>query len=483
MRFYIRKDVFMRKNKTALFLAAVSLSAFFAVSSPGAQEDASRFVDGTRINSVGVGGLTPEEARERIQGFYAGEYELSVIKKDGSREVIRGEAIDYQVALTDDLDAILKAQNEGGRQSGPSVDNSHQAALVPSYSQEKLDQAIEALSVLNSSAVTVTKDASISPYEEGKPFSIVPAVQGNDVDREKTILAVNEAVKAGRNELDLEAEGCYRTVSLWESDEHLKNLCDAMNSRREKKLRYVFGEAEEFLTGETMASWITGVSEGKITVDQEKVAAFVKDLASRYDTAGTARTVTKAAGGQAEITGPYGWKIDQAAETAALMELVSSGSCWSEGQAQADREPVYSQKAASREGTDWGTTYVEVDLGGQHVYMFKEGQIVWDAPCVTGNVSKDYTTPSGIYSLTYKEKDRILRGKKKPDGTYEYESHVDYWMPFNGGIGLHDASWRSKFGGTLYQTGGSHGCINLPPQKAPALYDLVYKGIPVLCTP
>ena len=122
------------------------------------------------------------------------------------------------------------------------------------------------------------------------------------------------------------------------------------------------------------------------------------------------------------------------------MELVSSGSCWSEGQAQADREPVYSQKAASREGTDWGTTYVEVDLGGQHVYMFKEGQIVWDAPCVTGNVSKDYTTPSGIYSLTYKEKDRILRGKKKPDGTYEYESHVDYWMPFNGGIGLHDAS-------------------------------------------
>ena len=213
------------------------------------------------------------------------------------------EAIDYQVALTDDLDAILKAQNEGGRQTGPSVDNSHQAALVPSYSQEKLDQAIEALSVLNSSAVTVTKDASISPYEEGKPFSIVPAVQGNDVDREKTILAVNEAVKAGRNELDLEAEGCYRTVSLWESDEHLKDLCDAMNSRREKKLRYVFGEAEEFLTGETMASWITGVSEGKITVDQEKAAAFVKDLASRYDTAGTARTVTKAAGGQAEITG------------------------------------------------------------------------------------------------------------------------------------------------------------------------------------
>ena len=85
--------------------------------------------------------------------------------------------------------------------------------------------------------------------------------------------------------------------------------------------------------------------------------------------------------------------------------------------------------------------------------------------------------------LTYKEKDRILRGKKLDNGKYEYESHVDYWMPFNGGIGLHDASWRSKFGGTIYQTSGSHGCVNLPPASAATLYDLLYKGIPVICTP
>ena len=137
--------------------------------------------------------------------------------------------------------------------------------------------------------------------------------------------------------------------------------------------------------------------------------------------------------------------------------------------------------SASRTAPDWGNTYVEIDLGGQHVYMIKDGAIVWDAPCVTGNVSKNYTTPEGIYSLTYKQTDRILRGAKQADGTYEYESHVDYWMPFNGGIGLHDADWRSKFGGTIYQYGGSHGCINLPPAKAKILYDLVYAGIPVIC--
>ena len=49
-------------------------------------------------------------------------------------------------------------------------------------------------------------------------------------------------------------------------------------------------------------------------------------------------------------------------------------------------------------------------------------------------------------------------------------------MPFNGGIGFHDASWRSKFSGTIYQYSGSHGCINLPVDKAKLLYEKVYKG-------
>uniref|UniRef100_UPI003260E847 L,D-transpeptidase n=1 Tax=Clostridium sp. NkU-1 TaxID=1095009 RepID=UPI003260E847 len=111
----------------------------------------------------------------------------------------------------------------------------------------------------------------------------------------------------------------------------------------------------------------------------------------------------------------------------------------------------------------------------------KKGSLVWDSPCVTGNVSKKYTTPEGIFNLYYKETDRVLRGERKADGTYEYESHVNYWMPFNGGIGLHDANWRARFGGDIYQTKGSHGCINLPPDKAKALYGLVYSGIPVIC--
>lgn len=43
-------------------------------------------------------------------------------------------------------------------------------------------------------------------------------------------------------------------------------------------------------------------------------------------------------------------------------------------------------------------------------------------------------------------------------------------MPFHNGVGLHDASWRSEFGGTIYKYSGSHGCVNLPYSAAKAIY-------------
>ena len=462
----MRKNV-GKKKLLLTVLSALTLSLAATIGAFADESDTSKLVSGTKINGVGVGGLTPDEAKARIEGFYAGEYILNIKEKGGKEESIKGSDIGYQVTVSGSIQNILDSQNATGRVAGPSGENTHTMEISAQYNEEALNNKISNLSCISGGSIVTTKDASISAYEEGKEFTIVPAVQGNDVDPEKTKQVITAVVRAGSRELSLEETGCYRTVGVWESDENLKALCAAMNSRRTKQLRYVFGDASEVLSGETMASWITGSSNGQVTLDQEKVAAFVANLAATYDTAGKTRTFTG-------VTG--------AGEIAALTELIQSGSAWQDGDS-ADREPVYSQSAVSRTGGDWGNTYVQVDLGGQHVYMVKDGTVVWDAPCVTGNVSKDYTTPAGIYSLTYKEKDRILRGKKLDNGKYEYESHVDYWMPFNGGIGLHDASWRSKFGGTIYQTSGSHGCVNLPPASAATLYDLLYKGIPVICTP
>ena len=99
---------------------------------------------------------------------------------------------------------------------------------------------------------------------------------------------------------------------------------------------------------------------------------------------------------------------------------------------------------------------------------------VLESDFVSGNVSKNYTTPPGIFSLTYKQKDAVLKGQ-------DYAAPVSYWMPFNRNIGFHDAKWRSKFGGDIYKTGGSHGCINMPPSNAKILFENINTGFPVIC--
>ena len=102
--------------------------------------------------------------------------------------------------------------------------------------------------------------------------------------------------------------------------------------------------------------------------------------------------------------------------------------------------------------------------------LYKDGGYFLTGSCVTG---KDSTpTNIGLFSI---------RTKMREYDMQKYNVHVAYWMPFDGDIGLHDASWRKgQFGGTIYKKNGSHGCVNLPEDVAKTIYENVEKGTPVL---
>jgi len=220
---------------------------------------------------------------------------------------------------------------------------------------------------------------------------------------------------------------------------------------------------------------------GKLVYDeevfQENVKQYVRSLAEKYNTVGTKRTFISTASG-AEIVvegGAYGWEIDQQKEMEQLLEEIKGG-------AVVSREPLYVSTAVTREGNEIGNTYVEVDLENQHMWFYKNGKLIVESDIISGLMTKkDCVTPEGVYSLNYKQKGKTLRGRQQSNGTYEYESWVDYWMPFNGGIGLHDVSWKPAFGGIIYKTDGSHGCINLPPSIASIVYENIEAGVPIVC--
>lgn len=164
--------------------------------------------------------------------------------------------------------------------------------------------------------------------------------------------------------------------------------------------------------------------------------------------------------------GDYGWRIDQKAETKHLLELLAA-------KQSATCEPIYAQTAAVHAKNDWGTTYVEVSLTDQYLWLYKDGHCILESYFVSGNPTRGHATPKGIYGLTYKTRDATLSGEG-------YDSKVKYWMPFNRNVGLHDAPWRKTFGGQIYRNNGSHGCINLPPANAAKIYENVDKNTPVI---
>ena len=118
-------------------------------------------------------------------------------------------------------------------------------------------------------------------------------------------------------------------------------------------------------------------------------------------------------------------------------------------------------------------SYIEVDLEAQEIYMYLDGELVFRSDCVTGDVWRRRETPKGVFYVEYKQRNRVLKGE-------DYRTPVSYWMHFYNHCGFHDASWRRAFGDEIYLRDGSHGCVNMPPAKAKELYDLVYKGIPVI---
>ena len=458
--------------KAMILTAGLTLCA---AGSAFAADENTVFIPGTNINGYHVGGQTVDGAIDYVSGQNSANYTFVIHEKGDKQETLSGSDIGlYKRMNKDEVQAILDAQQANGGAFGMNATWQNTVSETAGFDETKLDEKLNGLDAF--AKQTKTENAHISAYQEGQPFTIVPEVDGNSLNADAAKKAIKEAIGRADTSIDLNAIGVYDTVTVDKNNEALKKLCDQMNQVVNVKVTYdIYGNKEE-LPGSVIATWLTGAdADGKMGIDAAKATAYVQSLADKYNTAGKAHVFTGGAGEQVSLVSSYGWQMDVAGETAALIAAIQSG------ETNISRQPVWAKTAAAAAPQDIGNTFVEVDLVRQHVYYFQNGQVVWDTPCVTGNLSKNNDTPAGIFALYGKQRNRTLRGRKQADGTYEYETPVNYWMPFNGAVGLHDAYWRSSFGGNIYKTNGSHGCVNLPPKKAAELYGMIPVGTIVVC--
>jgi lipoprotein-anchoring transpeptidase ErfK/SrfK len=418
------------------------------------------------INGINVSGMTLEAVREDLSSL-ADNYTLVIKERNDKEESIDGKDIDLKFSYDDSLEEILESQRiwEWGVHLFKTVENSIE--LIAEYDSEKLDSLISNLECMDTDNMESPTDAYME-YDEEKGLELIPENLGTKINKKDMLSVIKTAIESAQTEINLDEAGAYVAPKVTIDDEGLINRYNILTKYLDMVITYHFDDEVEVLDRSVFYDWISQKQDGSVDFDQDMIKDYVKSLASRHNTAYRKHELETSYGQTVTISnGSYGWIIDQATEREELYEALMAGESM-------DREPVYSQTAASHTGNDYGDTYVEINLSAQHLFFYVDGELLVESDFVSGNESRGWSTPGGIFPLTYKERNATLRGTN-------YATPVNYWMPFNGNIGMHDSNWRSSYGKNIYKTNGSHGCINLPPSVAEVIFDNIEKGMPVLC--
>ncbi len=393
------------------------------------------------------------------------DYSLTVTGRDGVTDVIDSSSLELTAQMGSQFQDILRSQNAFIWPVYLFRETQLMTETVAGYDRGQLEQLVDKMNFFKAENIREPVDAHLSEESGENGFEVIAQDEGCFPVKQKVLEEIASALDVLEPEYTL-SDDCYKRPERFSDDPALSELCENLNRYCSVNLTYHFGDDTVKVDGTRVRQWCT-VDGTVVTFDEEKVRDFVNEIARKYDSFGKTRKLKAHSGETVEVSGgDYGWWMDRATEASELTQAIKNGE-------KGDRTPVYFGTACAYGDNDWGDTYVEINLTDQHLWVYKEGQVVCESDFVSGCVNKRRTTPVGTYRITYKERDATLVGEN-------YSSAVKYWMPFNGNVGMHDASWRSEFGGNIYVASGSHGCINLPTSKAEKIYGLVEKGEPVL---
>ncbi|MDY3249578.1 MAG: L,D-transpeptidase family protein [Candidatus Choladocola sp.] len=458
----------MKKKRKGLKIAVITIVVLIAAGLGALgyylyeQANSGLFFEDTVINGYDVSGKTCKEVLLMLEKEYSAP-KVEIREKGESALKLTFEEMGYtidQMELLSNIQNCMHEQNLGLLFS--LMEGNTFEIDVPFRFDE--DVFSKAVSAANFSSPRVSSQDATLEYN-GTEYYIEPEIYGNELDDADLQVMVRDyvdkMVDADRPQPDGEIdvpESFYFIPAVTQDDSEMNTLMNLYNSYCKAKITLTFGRKSEVIDWDTIQDWLI-IEDGTAVVDEEDVYNYVYELAAKYDTLYHQREFTTHAGNVITYeSSDYGYQIDKDAEASQLISDINSNT-------EVEREPVYAVKGYKRNGRDdIAGNYVEVDLTQQHVWFYKDGKLIVETDCVSGLPKDGRETVTGVFSIPYKKSPEVLKGDT-------WEQKVTYWMPFYDGQGLHDAPWRTSFGGNIYQTNGSHGCVNLPADAAKTIYD------------
>ncbi len=417
----------------------------------------------TIINGIDCSFLNIKDAEKKLEKTM-NSATITMLFAEDKKYTCLGAYFDISIDNPNSLRGILSEQKDTGK-------NEYTMTDLYKVNEEKAKKYLASLSVFaNNNSNKEPINAYLEWDSEQQEYYIVKETYGNKLTIETAYNYLLNSLRNGKTVIDFR-EVTDITPDITANSLELKKQMENINSVLDTTIEYELHNGETYtLDAKTMKDWVSRNDKGEYSIDIENnVTKFVDKLAkkAKYELTSTKFNAT----GLGTISVPFGRATYATVNTEEEIERLTKQL---ESKESTKLEVIYNDLPDYLNIN----TYIELDLSRQNVWMYVNGECVVDSPCVTGNVATGYATPAGIYYLTYKEMNATLEGYNADGSTYS--SPVTYWMPFNGGIGFHDASWRYSFGGNIYMTNGSHGCVNLPYWAASTIYSYINTSIPII---
>lgn len=462
----------MKKFLTVLIIiifaiAAVLAAATFVYTRSADYQDDS-FPENTTINGVDCSELSYKTAASRLTDTW--NTRTIVISGVLNEELASFSNYRCSYSLSAPL-AEVKKQNlllAAANHYFHTPINASIPMLISDYSESFKKNVLNS-DFLNNPNATETTAAYVDLTDPD--FSIVPEVYGTKPDKEKFFNDLLHSIELGDLTFQYDEKNYYTMPEVKADNEELLNYQSYCRKYLKQKITYELGDSTFTIEPAQLSTLFQDDLSGK--PDKDAVKNYVALMAAKYDNVGIERNFKSLTGKQVHVTGgTYGWEIAQEKETEHLIKDLNSHE-------DVSREPEWYISGWGEYSNGIGDTYIDVDITKQKVCAFKNGKLVFSESCVTGCKATGHMTSTGTFYVLNKLRNVVLRGDNG-DGT-EYESPVQYWMGVTwDGQGFHDADWRNKFGGKIWVSNGSHGCINMPPKRMPALYNQIETSTPVV---
>lgn len=429
-----------------------------------------KFSANSTFGTVDISNLTLNEAQTKIvEDLNDKEF---VLKEDGE-EVARltlGD-LDPEYNTERELEASYLSQNPTTWVNSlfESQDYNNGLEEQINFNEEKMINSLSEQGLTNEERKAAV-NAAVN-YDESEGYYVVEGEEGNQIDLDRLESAIIEGIQKQDYVIDLSE--VYAQPAVTEDSEEITSILSEIETVSDIEITYTIAGDSITVPQAEIEKWIYFDSANELVINPESVKAYLDTLNEEYSTFNKSRQFNSTLQGEVTVPpGILGWSIDTEAETEALINDIHAGNA-------VTREPIYySSGGIAGEANDIGTTYVEIDLSNQYMYLYVDGQIITETPIVSGKIGAE--TVPGANAVNEMLADTNLVGIN-PFSNVNYSTPVNYWIRFDDQAqGIHDASWQGSYGGNVYQSNGSLGCINTPLGAVEIIFNTVDYGTPVI---